>query len=433
MFRVLQGYRLLLLALFAVGVQGSLSFGEVRTSADYSIQADTPYQAGGPKTSAAYTLDQGIGGPVGVSLSSAPTSTVKHSYIGQLYDIEEVILSANPTTVLERTTRQVQALGVFDDGSVGPIPGTINWSIGGFPLDSVDAFGTVLAASVATQTHGQVFAVVDNVSGQLGLMVLNNPQLFSNVTPHVSILTNSWTFNFLQGTYQGSFTITHTNPEALELSAPFWYVAQSNANHWIQNPTGIHPSNGYPYVDFTAQVLAQQPDQVLTSGESITVTGIHIFSWFLTQPDGFEEQIWSDAFALGGGGTDTDNDGMPDAWEMANGLNYLDPNDAHTDADNDRVSNLGEYLANSNPQDAGSFTGFTSIAPDASGTNLVLTWVSFSSRVYTVYWTTNFLGHGSDVPLATGIPSTPPLNIYTDTQTRALGFTNLEFKVWAQP
>ncbi len=40
---------------------------------------------------------------------------------------------------------------------------------------------------------------------------------------------------------------------------------------------------------------------------------------------------------------DSDCDGMPDTWEVANGLNPKDPSDAFTDLDGDGLSNLGEY------------------------------------------------------------------------------------------
>jgi RHS repeat-associated protein len=42
--------------------------------------------------------------------------------------------------------------------------------------------------------------------------------------------------------------------------------------------------------------------------------------------------------------SDTDDDGMPDGWELDNVLNPLDDSDASGDADNDDLSNLNEYL-----------------------------------------------------------------------------------------
>ena len=40
---------------------------------------------------------------------------------------------------------------------------------------------------------------------------------------------------------------------------------------------------------------------------------------------------------------DSDGDGMPDEWELANGLNPYDPSDAAQDADHDGLTNLQEY------------------------------------------------------------------------------------------
>ena len=50
---------------------------------------------------------------------------------------------------------------------------------------------------------------------------------------------------------------------------------------------------------------------------------------------------------------DTDNDGIPDSWEQANGLDIAD-NDAADDPDGDGFSNLVEYLRGTDPNDPNS-------------------------------------------------------------------------------
>jgi type VI secretion system secreted protein Hcp len=79
---------------------------------------------------------------------------------------------------------------------------------------------------------------------------------------------------------------------------------------------------------------------------------------------------------------DTDFDGMPDAYELANGLNPT-VNDANGDLDHDGLTNYQEYLAGTNPNNADSVFRVTRINL-ASG-QVRITWNSVAGKTYTIH------------------------------------------------
>jgi len=92
---------------------------------------------------------------------------------------------------------------------------------------------------------------------------------------------------------------------------------------------------------------------------------------------------------------DTDGDGIPDDWESANGLNPMDPADANQDPDSDGFTNLKEYLAGTDPQDASSSLELIDITMMTSESHL--RWSSVPGKTYRVRYgsdLTNWFGFG---------------------------------------
>ena len=83
--------------------------------------------------------------------------------------------------------------------------------------------------------------------------------------------------------------------------------------------------------------------------------------------------------------TDTDGDGMPDAWETLYGLNASNPNDAVLDNDGDGMTNVQEYRAGTNPIDALSVLKLTV----SSRNPLRLQFIAQSNLSYSVQFNSN--------------------------------------------
>ena len=111
---------------------------------------------------------------------------------------------------------------------------------------------------------------------------------------------------------------------------------------------------------------------------------------------------------------DSDDDGLPDAWELARGLNALDATGANStsgDFDGDEFSNWSEYIADTDPRDASSFLQVTGIQLVPGGVQ-----VSWQGGVLAIQVLQQRLGleAGFDwVDVHSNFPPTDPSNFWT--------------------
>ena len=96
-----------------------------------------------------------------------------------------------------------------------------------------------------------------------------------------------------------------------------------------------------------------------------------------------------------------DANGLPIAWELEFfGTTNINPN---ADADGDGMSNLQEYRAGTNPNDASDRLRITAISANAPGNTATLTWTSHNTRLYQVQERTNMTAGSWVTNLTVGV------------------------------
>lgn len=166
-------YKIITLALAAAGL-ASTAFAGSRSSASYTVPADSADAGGRRATSAAYSHDGSLGGIAGIGAVAAPAEIARHGYLGQLYDAASLVLSANPTNVNEGATRQLAARALLDDGTALVLaPAAVAWSPAGGPILSISAGGLLTAADVYEDTPATAQGTWRGLAAALGLRVMN--------------------------------------------------------------------------------------------------------------------------------------------------------------------------------------------------------------------------------------------------------------------
>ena len=120
-----------------------------------------------------------MGDVVGISSSAVPLLAVKHGFIGQLYEVQSLAITASPASVIEGLTTQLSSVATMDDGSLISLGGgDAQWSILSGPLVGITSGGLATAGEVFINTPAMVRGSWEGISGSLSLTVLN-----ANVVP----------------------------------------------------------------------------------------------------------------------------------------------------------------------------------------------------------------------------------------------------------
>lgn len=150
-----------------------------RSSANYSIPAESIDAAGGRAQSANYSINGSGAGEFGAGANPLVTSagyTGKNGYAGQLYDIVALSITAPPSNNLNETaSRQIVAAPLAEDATTtAPLtPSTVAWSVVTGPVASISTGGLATAGNVYQDTLATVGGAAQALNGQLNLNILN--------------------------------------------------------------------------------------------------------------------------------------------------------------------------------------------------------------------------------------------------------------------
>lgn len=145
-----------------------------RTSANYSISSETLDGGGARLQSATYRMDASVGGITG--MSAGQSNTVKHGYVGRLYDFVALsVTGPSSDTLDENASRQLQAVPVADDlTTLAPLdPASVVWSVVSGPIASISSSGLVTADFTYQDTAAALNGTAQGLTGQWNFTILN--------------------------------------------------------------------------------------------------------------------------------------------------------------------------------------------------------------------------------------------------------------------
>jgi len=155
-------------------ISGGNAFAVQRTSANYSILADTADTGGGIATSVNYSNAGSAGLIAGVS-SAPPAGTAKHGYVAQLFDIAGVVVNSSAPFVNEGASLKLAAWQLLDDATFLAVDaGAVTWGIVDGPIAGISVTGLADAGLVYQDTAATVQGTLSSFTGSLNLTVLDS-------------------------------------------------------------------------------------------------------------------------------------------------------------------------------------------------------------------------------------------------------------------
>ncbi|MBX5483482.1 MAG: right-handed parallel beta-helix repeat-containing protein, partial [Myxococcaceae bacterium] len=305
------------------------------------------------------------------------------------------VVEVTPKTV-SLTVRKTQTFTATAKDAFGNVvTATPAWTLSPSSVGTIDPGGVFTAGGVAGSYPAAIEATVNGVTGTADVTLTPGPLATVTISPQSPMVVAGGTVQFnatgedadknlvsitpTWSVLNGAGTITQTGAFTAS-QTPGNYVdsirAVANGITGMASVTviaggiarvEISPKDPLVAVKGTVQFTARAYDDFNNEVLGVTPTWDVIAGGGTIDPDGLftagEEsgtfantiQATIDGHTKTTGvvvATDYDEDGLPDEWELAHGLDPMDGNDATLDPDSDGLTNTGELTARTDPQDA---------------------------------------------------------------------------------